>query len=71
MLENDLQCRLGNYEGVYTFQGIWDGMDYWVNADGDKFIWYTDLCDLCNLWKIGYFNFEFQYYHFDIYSFEV
>ena len=68
MLENDVKDKQGNYEGIYTFQGILDGMDYWVNADGDKFIWYTDLH---NLWNIGYFNFQFQYYHQDIYSFEV
>ena len=27
-------------EGVYTFQGFSDGMDYWVDAEGENAIWY-------------------------------
>ena len=40
LLENDVKDKQGKYEGVYTFQGISDGMDYWVDADRENVIWY-------------------------------
>ena len=38
-LENDVKDKQGNYEGVYTIQGFSDGMDYWVDAEGENAIW--------------------------------
>ena len=40
MLENDVKDKWDNIEGVYTFQGFSDGMDYWVDAEGENAIWY-------------------------------
>ena len=40
MLENDVKYIQGKYEGVYTFQGFSDGMDYWVDADGENALWF-------------------------------
>ena len=40
MLENDVEVKQGSYEGVYTFQGFSNGMDYWVDAEGENAIWY-------------------------------
>ena len=40
LLANDVKDEYGKYEGVYTFQGLSDGMDYWVHADGENAIWY-------------------------------
>ena len=48
MLENDVKDKQGNYEGVYTFQGILNGMDYWVDVYEENAIW------LNNGWNIGY-----------------
>ena len=47
MLENDVKDKQGKYEGVYTFQGFSDGMDYWVHAEGEHAIWFN------NGWNIG------------------
>ena len=41
LLENDVKDIHGDFEGVYTFQGFIDGMDYWVDAEGENAIWYT------------------------------
>ena len=40
ILENNVKEIQGQYEGVYTFQGFNDGMDFWVDAEGEKAIWY-------------------------------
>ena len=40
MLENDVKNKQGKYEGVYTFQGFSDGMDYWVDTEGENAVWY-------------------------------
>ena len=40
LLENDVKNKQGKFEGVYTFQGFSDGMDYWVDAEGEHAIWY-------------------------------
>ena len=40
LLENDVKNKQGKFEGVYTFQGFSDGMDYWVDAEGENAIWY-------------------------------
>ena len=40
LLENDVKDTWGIYEGVYTFQGFSDGMDYWVDAEGVNALWY-------------------------------
>ena len=48
--ENDVKDKQGKYEGVYTFQGIIDERDYWVDAAGENAIWYiSDWKD----WAIG------------------
>ena len=57
LLENDVKDKLGNFEGVYTFQGFSNGMDYWVHAEGEYGIWYVVEEVLggspINLWVIG------------------
>ena len=53
MLENDVKDKQGNYEGVYTFQGFSDGMDYWVDADGVYALWYYNAY----YWHIGTLNY--------------
>ena len=40
MLDNDVNNKWGNIEGVYTFQGFINGFDYWVDAEGENAIWY-------------------------------
>ena len=50
MLENDVKDKQGKYEGVYTFQGFSDGMDYWVDADGENALWYQASHEE---WRIG------------------
>ena len=40
LLENDVKDKQGQNEGVYTFQGFSDEMDYWVDAEGGNAIWY-------------------------------
>ena len=40
MLENDVKDKWGNIEGIFTFQGFIDEMDYWVDAEGEYAIWY-------------------------------
>ena len=48
--ENDVKDKQGKYEGVYTFQGIIDERNYWVDAAGENAIWYiSDWKD----WAIG------------------
>ena len=43
LLDNDVKDKLGQYEGVYTFQGFSEGMDYWVDVEAEHAIWYTAL----------------------------
>ena len=40
------------FEGVYEFQGLSDGMDYWVDADGEYAIWYNTQGSSYD-WAIG------------------
>ena len=54
MLENDVKNELYFLEGVYTFQGFSNGMDYWVHADGQFAIWYTnDEMISLKSWGVG------------------
>ena len=39
MLENDAKEARGNYEGIYTFHGFSDGIDYWM-SEGEIVLWY-------------------------------
>ena len=52
LLENDVKNELYFLEGVYTFQGFSNGMDYWVHADGQFAIWYTVMSSL-DSWGFG------------------
>ena len=45
MLENDVKDKQGNYEGVYTFQGFIDDMEYWVDCEGEYAIWNKFSCE--------------------------
>ena len=50
MLENSVKVKQGQYEGVYTFEGFSNGVDYWVDAAEENAIWYiSDFKD----WAIG------------------
>ena len=40
LLKNDVKDKWDKFEGVYTFQGLSDGIDYWVDAKGENAIWY-------------------------------
>ena len=40
-------------EGIYTFQGYINGMDYWVDAEGGNAIWYN-VFSSTDSWAIGY-----------------
>ena len=40
LLDNDVMDKHGKYQGVYTFQGNWYEMDYWVHTDEVGAIWY-------------------------------
>ena len=40
LLDNDVKDKWGSREGVYTFQGFSDGMDYWVDLEGESALWY-------------------------------
>ena len=52
MLKNDVKDKQGKYEGLYTFQGFSEGMDYWVDAEGENAIWYNMLGSSYD-WNIG------------------
>ena len=52
MLENDVKNKQGQYEGVYTLEGFSNGMDYWVDAEGENAIWYTTTGSSYD-WHIG------------------
>ena len=43
LLENDVKNEVSHLEGVYTFQGFSNGMDYWVHSDGQFAIWYLEM----------------------------
>ena len=55
---------LRDLEGIYTFQGFSDGMDYWVDAQGVFAIWYKTLSlasEFGSIWRfyrwgIGYLS---------------
>ena len=53
LLENDVKDKKGKYEGVYTFEGLSDGIDYWVDADGAHAMWYLESGSNY-YWQIGY-----------------
>ena len=54
MLENDVKDKQGKFEGVYTFQGFRNGMDFWVDVDGEYAIWhYTDEVNHGCRWRFG------------------
>ena len=53
LLENDAKNEVSYLEGVYTFQGFSNGMDYWVDADGENAIWYYPEF---KEWAIGNIN---------------
>ena len=55
MLKNDVKDKWGYLEGVYTFQGFSDGMDYWVDAEGENAIWYL-ASGSTYYWLIGYLS---------------
>ena len=51
MLENDVKDKWNEYEGIYTFQGFSNEIDYWVDAEGENAIWfYPDYKD----WLFGH-----------------
>ena len=52
LLENDVKDQEGNYEGIYTFQGFSNGMDYWVDTEGENAIWYNTPGSTYD-WNIG------------------
>ena len=53
LLENDVKDKQGKYEGVYTFQGFSNGMDYWVDDSGVYAIWYKIRGSSYD-WNIGF-----------------
>ena len=52
LFENDVKDKWGKFEGVYTFQGFSDGMDFWVDAEGEHAIWYLASGSVYH-WMIG------------------
>ena len=52
LLEDDVKEKQGKYEGIYTFQGFSDGIDYWVDTEGKYAIWYNTAGAL-SYWNIG------------------
>ena len=54
-LYNNVKDEYANFEGVYTFQGFSDGMDYWVDAEGEYAIWYIEDYSTYG-WIIGYLS---------------
>ena len=55
LLENDVKNELYFLEGVYTFQGFSNGMDYWVHSDGQFAIWYMEMNSF-DIWAIGFLS---------------
>ena len=55
LLENDVKNEMSFLEGVYTFQGFSNGMDYWVHSDGQFAIWYMEMNSL-DIWAIGFLS---------------
>ena len=55
LLENDVKNAVSYLEGVYTFQGFSNGMDYWVHSDGQFAIWYMEMNSL-DTWVIGFLS---------------
>ena len=54
LLENDVKDKQGEYEGVYTFQGFTNGLDYWVDAEGNNAIWHSTGTENQGVrWRIG------------------
>ena len=64
VLENNVKEQKGQFEGVYTFQGLNDGMDYWIDAEGENAIWYKRAHNNWYINKLEYFGTP----HSDIYG---
>ena len=50
-----MKDKWGNVEGSYTFQGIRNGMGYWLHSEGELAIWYEELGQNY-YWLIGKLN---------------
>ena len=55
MLTNDVKNHQGSFEGVYTFHGYSNEVEYWVDAGGQNAIWYKASGSTC-YWLIGYLH---------------
>ena len=53
LLENDVKNKLAIFEGIYTFQGYINEIDFWVDADGKHAVWYLESGSNY-YWQIGY-----------------
>ena len=42
----------GKFEGVYTFQGFSNGIDYWADSEGEHAIWYKTYGTPYSYWNI-------------------
>ena len=54
-LENDVKNKRGYVEGIYTFQGIVNDMDYWSHIERDTAIWYKPT-STNYFWMLGNLN---------------
>ena len=55
MLLNDVKDAHTYIEGVYTFEGFSDEMDYWVDAEKQLAIWYKESGSTY-IWIIGHLS---------------
>ena len=53
ILTNDVKAHQGSREGVYTFQGFSNEMDYWFDAEGEHALWYSTTGSSYD-WNIGF-----------------
>ena len=56
LLGNDFKDSIGGMiDSAYTFsfQGFSDEMDYWIDTDGEKAIWYLSSDSVTYNWAIG------------------
>ena len=49
----DVKAYQGSREGVYTFQGFSNEMDYWFDAEGEHALWYSTTGSSYD-WNIGF-----------------
>ena len=56
VFENDVKDQWAVMQGTYTFQGFNDGLDYWVDAEGDYAIWWHiyHVESMNGEWRIGF-----------------